>query len=642
MTRCVFRADSPCLAASSVKLSRSWAKVAVLLLGLAIAVLASPAAQADNAELDQWIAKWDKWKDHLAPLVIDRGDNLAYTEAADTINPEQTAFARQMGRGVYMPVKDKVYVAVGYGITSTTMVVGDDGVIIIDPGENDKFAAEVMAEFRKITDKPIKAVVYTHRHPDHPFGIKGLGVTDEDVESGKVKIFAHDTFEEYLANDASVVGPILSMRTALASTLLPVGPEGRVHQALGPTFDVGPVSLIEPTDTFDEELEVTVAGVRMVLFHAYGDAEDEIAVWFPDLKHLHGSETIQGETFPNMYTLRGTKYRDPVEWYKGVDNLLKYGKTAESYSGSHMRPWIGNEFIVDRITNYRDAIQYVHDQSVRLMNRGFTREELADAIKLPPHLADDPWLGQYYGSVPHSTRNVYGGYLGWYQADPTELATPGFKEKAELYVKALGGRDAILEKAREAIDNKDYGWAMEILTHPIRIDHNDMDARKLKAEAMRKWAYLQPNIYWRGLALGGALELEDKLDYSQIWNFSAPDIIKALPVNSVIESMRVKLDPEKAGDAESIVGFKFTDIGEDNALEIRKGVAVFHEEIPEGADATFVGTRDLLDRILLGETDVPAALKEGELTIEGDQKVAEAFFGYFDPPSEEPIKLIVR
>jgi alkyl sulfatase BDS1-like metallo-beta-lactamase superfamily hydrolase len=118
---------------------------------------------------------------------------------------------------------------------------------------------------------------------------------------------------DYLVNDASIVGPILSIRTALASTLLPVGPEGRVHQALGPTFDVGPVSLLTPTDTFDEVLETEVSGIKIVLFHAYGDAEDEIGIWFPELKHLHGSETIQGETFPNMYTLRGTKFRDPVQ-----------------------------------------------------------------------------------------------------------------------------------------------------------------------------------------------------------------------------------------------------------------------------------------------------------------------------------------
>ena len=616
---------------------------AALVLGLFGALLPAPSmAAADEATVDKLVAQHDQRKNHLAPLVIDRGDNLAYTEAADTINPEQTAFARQMGRGVYMPVKDKVYVAVGYGITSMTMVVGDDGIIIIDPGENDKFAEDVMQDFRKITDKPIKAVVYTHRHPDHPFGVKGLGVTEDDVSSGRVKIFAHDSFEDYLINDASVVGPILSMRTALASTLLPVGPEGRVHQALGPTFDVGEVSLIRPTDTFSDELEVEIAGVRMVLFHAYGDAEDEIDVWFPDLKHVHGSETIQGETFPNIYTLRGTKFRDPVKWYKGVDNLLKYAKQAETYSGSHMRPWVGNEFIVDRITNYRDAIQYVHDQTVRLMNRGLTRDELAEAVKLPPHLAEDPWLGQYYGTVAHSTRNIYDGYLGWYQADPTELAKPEFKENAKLYVEALGGRDAILKAARKAIDDQNYGWAMEILTHPIRIDHDDMEARKLKAEAMRKWAYLQPNIYWRGLALGGALELEDKLDYSKVWNFAAPDIIKALPARAVIESLRVRLDPEKAEGKTLTVGFKDADSGAGNALEIRNGLAVFHATLPEKTDATLVASKDLLDRLLLHEITVQEAFATGELSLEGSKESAKEFLSYFDPPSSDAIKLVVR
>jgi alkyl sulfatase BDS1-like metallo-beta-lactamase superfamily hydrolase len=307
-----------------------------------------------------------------------------------------------------------------------------------------------------------------------------------------------------------------------------------------------------------------------------------------------------------------------------------------------MRPWVGNDFIVERITNYRDAIQYVHDQSVRLMNRGYTREELADAIRLPEHLRNDPWLGEYYGTVAHSTRNIYGGYLGWYQADPTELATPGFKETATLYVDALGGRDAILEQARQAIDDGEYGWAMEILTHPIRIDHDDMEARTLKAEAMRKWGYLQPNIYWRGLALGGALELEDQLDYSQVWNFSAPDIIRALPASAVIESARVKLDPEKAADANLTIGFRFTDVGEENALEVRRGVAVFHDTLPDETDATLIATKALLDRMLLGEISFAEAVADGELTIEGDSDAVATFFGYFDPPSDEPIKLVVR
>jgi len=276
------------------------------------------------------------------------------------------------------------------------------------------------------------------------------------------------------------------------------------------------------------------------------------------------------------------------------------------------------------------------------MNKGYTREELADAVRLPENLQNDPWLGEYYGTVAHSTRNIYDGYLGWYQADPTELATPGFEEKAALYMEAMGGRDAIIEKARAAIDDGDYGWAMEILTHPIRVDHQDTDARALKAEAMRQWAYLQPNIYWRGLALGGALELEDRLDYSRVWNFAAPDIIKALPPDAIIESVRVKLDPEKAGDMNTTIGFRFTDIDDDNALEIRNGVAVFHESIPDQTDATIVATKTLLDLVLLGETTVADALASGELTIDGDQSAVGKFFGALDPTDADPIKLVVR
>lgn len=616
--------------------------IATALTICAALALAPAPAQADEQAVEALTERYAPYRQYLAPMVLDRGDNLAYTQAADTVHPEQTAFARQMERGIYMPIEDTVYVAVGYGITSTVMVVGDDGVIIIDPGENDEYAATVMAEFRRFTDKPIRGIVYTHRHPDHPFGSRGLGVSEADVEAGRVRIFAHDTFMDYLINDASVVGPILSIRTALASTLLPVGPEGRVHQALGPTFEAGPVSLIPPTDTIDAPTEFEVAGLKMVLFPAYGDAEDEIGVWFPDLKLVHGSETIQGETFPNMYTLRGTKFRDPVQWYQGVDALLGYARDAEVYTASHMRPYVGNDFIVERITNYRDAIQYVHDQSVRLMNRGYTREELADAIRLPRHLAEDPWLGEYYGTVAHSVRNIYGGYLGWYQADPTELATPGFTEKAAFYVEALGGREAILDRARQAIDAGEYGLAMDILTHPIRVDHDDAQARALKAEAMRKWGYAQPNIYWRGLALGGALELEDRLDYAQIWNFSAPDIIRALPADAIIDSVRVRIDPHKAADETMTIGFRFTDVEDDNALQVRRGVAVFHATMPEDADAVFVTTKALLDRILLGQTTLAQALGDGDLTIEGDEDAVRRFFAVLDPPETEPIKLVVR
>ncbi len=141
---------------------------------------------------------------------------------------------------------------------------------------------------------------------------------------------------------------------------------------------------------------------------------------------MHGYETIQGETFPNRYTLRGTAYRDVEQWRAGVDALLSYARGADSYSGSHMRPWVGNDFVVERITNYRDAIQFLHDQSIRHINRGATGGELVDLVakRLPHHLRQDPWLQPYYGAPEHCVRAIYDGTLRWYTADATELAAP--------------------------------------------------------------------------------------------------------------------------------------------------------------------------------------------------------------------------
>jgi alkyl sulfatase BDS1-like metallo-beta-lactamase superfamily hydrolase len=594
--------------------------------------------------VEDWEGFFAGFKANLAPMVHPTGRFLSYTEPDPRVHPEQTAWARQMEQGVYMPVQDRVYVAVGYQLCSTTMVVGTDGVIVIDPGENDTSCAVAMAGLRRFSDLPVRAVIYTHRHPDHCFAFKGLGITEEDVRDGRVDVIAHESFQRWLVNDASVLGPILSARSSLAGAAGHRSPAGLVHSALGPSMLPGPTSTVMPTVTVGETSDLELAGVRMTAFHAYGDAQDEIDVWFPDLRHVHGSETVQGETFPNLYTLRGTSYRDFESWYRGVDKLLGYARQAGSYSGSHMRPWTGNDFIVERITNYRDAIQFLHDQCVRYMNKGCTSAELVDLVakKLPAHLRDDPWLQPYYGTPEHCVREIYAGKLGWYAADPAELAAPGFRERARRYVDALGGRDAIMILSRIAYDQGDDGWAMELLTHVIRLDAGDTDARALKAAAMRRWGFQQKNVYWRGLALGGARELDDSIDYSAQLNLAPPAVIEALPVTKVVEGLRVRLDADKAAAARVTLGFRFTDTGQQCALEIRRGVAVFHDSLPAKVDATLVVTSAVVHELLLGHLVPSQALGEDGITIEGSRETVRTFFGYFEPRTAGPVKLVVR
>ncbi len=568
----------------------------------------------------------------LAPIRA-QFDNLAVTEAAPTINPRMTSFAAQMAKTIYEPVKDKAFLMAGWQLTSTLIVVGNDGLIVVDPGESDEASERILADFRKTTgiDLPVTAIIYSHRHPDHSFGSAGMGVTQEDVDSGKVRIFAHHQFMEFLANDASVVGEILTQRTAYGgATYLGQNAEGLVHAGLGPTFAGGKISFYAPTDIVTGELEVEVSGVKMVIFEAYGDAEDEINVYFPDLRHVHGSETIQGETFPNLYTLRGTKYRDLVKWYKGVDNLLSYAEQSDSYSHSHMRSWVGNEFITERIRNYRDAIQYVHDQSIRHMNKGATREELVDLIRLPENLQKDPWLQEFYGSVAHVVRNVYNGYLGWYSGDATELATPGFERKAKLYVSAMGGRDNVIEIAKQAIEAKDYGWAMEVLTHAVRADKSDSEAKVLKANAMRAWGYDQANIYWRNFALSGASELDGSLDRSGAFDFANPVIIQQFGIGTILENLRVKVNASKAVGANFKIGFDISDRKEQYGYHVRNGVAVFQQGIPEGADVVLQLPAQVVYDFVLGRSTIRQAIEEGKASVEGDAEQLATFASFFD------------
>ncbi|CDT97330.1 Metallo-beta-lactamase family protein (fragment) [Vibrio coralliirubri] len=376
---------------------------------------------------------------HLAKVVWEDAEhNKAFTESSDYMPVAMTEFAKQMAPKIQEIAPGKLYSISGFQLASTLVAVGDDGLIIVDPGENDTAAKESMEAFSQFSKLPVKAVIYTHRHPDHAFGSAGWGVTEEQVASGEVKIIASDNFIPNLVNDVGVTGKILTQRTAYASVYLPQGEKGRpAHFGLGPTFTAGPVSFFMPNVLVsnDEPLKINVSGIEMEVFGAYGDAgDDEVDIYFPQFKHVHGSETIQGETFPNLYTLRGTKYRDVQKWYQGIDTLSEYAEKSNTYSGSHMRAWVGHDFINERITNYRDAIQYVHDQSIYHINRGIKRDELAEKVTLPANLANDPWLGEYYGTVAHSVRNIYNGYLGWWDGDATKLARPSVKKMAQDYV----------------------------------------------------------------------------------------------------------------------------------------------------------------------------------------------------------------
>ncbi len=352
---------------------------------------------------------------------------------------------------------------------------------------------------------------------------------------------------------------------------------------------------------------------------------------------------------------------DPIPWFKSIDVMREF--PAEYLVPTHGRPIVGHDNIQNMLTAYRDAIQFVHDQTIRYMNKGYTPDELVEVVTLPPHLAEHPWLGEYYGTVKHAVRQIYVGYLGWFQADPWTLDPMPRMERAERYVKLMGGRDAVVAAARAAVDGGEYTWAAEILTNVIRIDHDDMEARRLKAEAYRKFAYTLVNVNWRNWSLTAAAELDGEADLTGGFSFTSSDVIQAFPSNVLLEMLTTRIDPEKSIDVNLTMGIRFADVNERFGLEIRRGVVQFHETLPDGVDFTMVTDRAYLNRILVGEVPftgdmfaaieqgapaamvaIMAAIDSGDIKVEGGtEQDVQTFFSYFDEPVDVgAINLIVR
>ena len=564
-----------------------------------------------------------------------------------SINPELAEHTRHFNQKVYQ-VADNVWSAVGWNLANSVMIEAPEGLIIVDTGESVDQSRKVLAEFRKISDKPIKAIVYTHFHPDHINGVKAF-VSEEQVKSGEVRIYAQETLLDNVVTQGSLVGPILAMRSGYSFGVALSDEDKRdMNAGLGPLAHEGASTFIAPTDTFRDSLDTTIAGLKVQFLHVPSEAPDEIVLYLPDNRVLISAEVTQGPTLPNVHTLRGTKFRDPVVWVASLDKLRAF--QADVMVPLHGQPVSGREKVEEVLRMTRDAIAYIHDQTVRWMNKGLTPDELVERVKLPPHLAGyTPYLREYYGTVKHSVRQIYNGYLGWFQGDPVDLDPIPPKDKAQRLIALMGGREKVLLAAGEAYLKGDYQWAAELSGYAIRVDNEDALARDIKARSLRKLGYASMNINWRNWYLSSAMELEGKFDGDDVREqaqvlrgvFLSPQMVKNFTPQAFLGNWVTRIDPEKAGDVQMTLGFDFPDVGEQWALEVRRGVAQLHRGIPEGTSLRLTMNKSFMDTLLTGEGGLVKGALLGDVKVDGSLLDIKTFLGCFDF-EEVPVNLTVR
>lgn len=527
-------------------------------------------------------------------------------------------------------VTDGVYQAVGFGIASSILVEGDACVIIVDVMGSMQSAQKVKAAFDEITTKPIGALIYTHNHADHVMG--GLAF----VPDGNVDVYAHSTTNHYINRAVNVLRPILRKRSArmFGSHLPESGPGGMENVGIGPFVEtLDPemtLGLIRPNQTFEDELDTEICGVKLHLAHAPGETNDQILVWLPDRRVLLPGDNIY-KAFPNLYSIRGTAYRDVLAWSRSLDAMraLRPGHLVPG----HTRAISGEDAIYETLTAYRDAIQFVHDQTVQGINRGLSPDELVEVVKLPAHLARHPYLQEYYGKVEWSVRAIFSGYLGWFDGDAVGLEPLSPKERAARVAALAGGAEGLQRAARQALDQDDYKWAAELATHWIRLDPSSTTAKQMKAHALRALAHLEVNANARNYYLTQALELEGKIEIQDdIRPENALSFVSTVPIERFIEAMPANLLYERSADTEIVVGFRFPDVDQSYGIDIRRGVAEFEERFPEDPDLTITVDSDVWRELVLGMRSPVTAFASGDVKFEGSALDLVEFLRLFRSP----------
>jgi len=547
-----------------------------------------------------------------------------------TVNPSLWRQSQLVAAHGLFEVVPGIYQGRGFDLSNVTFVESDNGVIVIDPLFSNETAAAALALYREHRgDRKVVAVIYTHSHADHFGGVKGV-TSQEAVDAGEVAVYAPEGFMSHAIEENLFAGTAMSRRgNYMYGMALPINEHGAVGAGLGQTLSKGTVSLIAPTvliTTTGEEH--TIDGVRVEFQMAPGtEAPSEFHFLFPDYRALCMAENST-HTLHNLLTLRGAVVRDPHVWSQYLTEAIEsYSDRADVVFASHHWPTWDKERIVEFLSIQRDMYAYLHDQTLRLLNQGFTGIEIAETIQLPPALTSKWHTHGYYGSVSHNVKAIYQRYMGWYDGNPSRLWAHPPVEAATRYLDMMGGADAVVAKARDYYAAGDYRWVAQVLDHVVFGAPGHADAEALLADALEQLGFGSENGTWRSVYLSAAMELRTG-NFGSVQTTVSVDVLKSLSISQFFDAIAIQIDGPRAWDIDSSITWHITDLDETYRSTLKNGVLVHVKGSTTPSQLTL--TLPSAAILPLAGGSLPGAIAAG-LVLDGDETALTSVFAVLTP-----------
>ena len=553
--------------------------------------------------------------------------NVVTTVGGQRVHAGHAAQSEVVAAG-FREVRQGVWCLVGNGLSNQTFIDAPEGIIAVDTGESIEEMREALRRLREVTDAPIAAVVYTHFHY-----VEGTrAILDEGNHVSPLPIYGHEKIPFNKARTLAEVAPAYArgLVEQFAIVMPTEGPDATVNVGLGffyknPAHAPFTPGHLPVTETLGEQGSITIAGMPVQYRYSPSDADDSVNFMFPTI-----GTCVHNTVWPtlfNVFAIRGEEYRDPRILIPGVDNIIKWA--PEYLVATHGPPLVGKDNIREKATRYRDSIQFLWDQTVRGINKGWTADEVAWRVRLPASYHVDYLTSERYGVAEHHVRQIFAGLRGWFDGNEEKLFPEEPSVRHDKLIDGFGGRDEVRARVRAALDADDVRWATEMATWIARSAAATADDRGLLAECLRVIARRTPSANVRNWAITRARHLDGSfpMDRFMQHNFN-PKFLADAPATGLIHTLRVLLEPTRVEGVDHHVAFEVS--GETAGLHVRNAVAVPTDGW--GAQSVVRLSHDTLLGVLSGRRKWRDEVANGAVKVSGDVGAVATVCAAFDHP----------